>query len=236
MSNGPQLENGFVKIANELLEAIIPSLSGPEAVFFAVIRMTYGYNRLSTEIPLKKMVKLTGISMKNINRTINLAVSKGYINILSKEDKKHPTYRINKNYSTWKTSSLKRTDKTSSLERINIFTGEDSHLSYKKQLKDKRNTILKTEKEIDACDEEWKKRNLPDNNGKPHLVPDNFEYSFEMEMYAREKGILLEKVPAFFQSFMNWAKASGKKCVDWDAQFLLYADNAPTYGKQYMQK
>jgi hypothetical protein len=94
----------------------------------------------------------------------------------------------------------------------------------------------KTEKKIDACDEEWKKRNLPDNNGKPHLVPDNFEYSFEMEMYAREKGIVLEKVPAFFQSFMNWAKASGKKCVDWDAQFLLYADNAPTYGKQYMQK
>lgn len=46
MSN-PQIENGYTKIANELLEALIQAeLSGAEyRIVCFIIRQTYGYNQ-----------------------------------------------------------------------------------------------------------------------------------------------------------------------------------------------
>jgi hypothetical protein len=61
----PQLENGHFHIANELFEAIINKMPcrvpGPMAIFLAVMRETYGFNRKSAEISTERLKKLTGI-------------------------------------------------------------------------------------------------------------------------------------------------------------------------------
>ena len=90
----PQLEDGYTRIANELLEAIIKQCKGPEAILLAVIRETYGYKGYKqNEISNKRMCELTGILNKNLHRAIKDAVFKGYISILKNEDKQNPTYK-----------------------------------------------------------------------------------------------------------------------------------------------
>ena len=48
----PQLENGFLKLANELVEAICKTHLSPNEsqVLWFIIRMTYGYNKKKARI------------------------------------------------------------------------------------------------------------------------------------------------------------------------------------------
>ena len=53
----PQLSNGYVRIANELLEAICQlDVSGSEMrILLYIIRRTYGFNKDYAEIPLSEI-------------------------------------------------------------------------------------------------------------------------------------------------------------------------------------
>ena len=59
----PQIENGYTRIANELLEALLlANLSKRQLlVVFAVIRQTYGFNRKSDRISGSQIAGLTGL-------------------------------------------------------------------------------------------------------------------------------------------------------------------------------
>lgn len=69
----PQLENGYTKIANELLEGILLSdLTKDEMkITFAIIRQTYGYSRKIATISISLFQKLTGLDRRNVVRAIN---------------------------------------------------------------------------------------------------------------------------------------------------------------------
>ena len=86
----PQLENGHFHIANELFEAIIASMPcrvpGPMAIFLAVMRETYGFNRKSVEISTERFKKLTGIEHRNnIYRAIKEAVECNLISAIKND-------------------------------------------------------------------------------------------------------------------------------------------------------
>ncbi len=68
----PQLEDGYTRIANELLDAIIRArLSRRQySVLLAVIRKTYGYNRKTTPISIRQIATMTGLDRANVIRTI----------------------------------------------------------------------------------------------------------------------------------------------------------------------
>ena len=59
----PQLEDGYVRIANELLEAIIRApLSKRELmIVLAVVRKTYGYGKKTDDISLSQLAQMTGV-------------------------------------------------------------------------------------------------------------------------------------------------------------------------------
>ena len=99
-----QLENGYLKIANELYEALCKlHLSGYEnQVLRAVIRLTYGYNRKSAEIDLKKFQELTGI--KQTSRISEAIIHLLAMNIIRKSGGQRGKFSINKHYNRWKTS------------------------------------------------------------------------------------------------------------------------------------
>ena len=64
---GPQLENGYTRLANELLEALTrQKLHGREwAVIMAVARYTYGYQRKTHCITGGLIATMTNISAKH---------------------------------------------------------------------------------------------------------------------------------------------------------------------------
>jgi phage replication O-like protein O len=111
----PQIEDGYTKIAHELLEAITPQMAAPWAVFFAVMRMAYGYSKKSAEITYDKLMQLTGIAHRpNICRAIKQAESMGIIDVIRSDNRKPLTFSINKRYRTWKpvikTDNIIKTD------------------------------------------------------------------------------------------------------------------------------
>jgi phage replication O-like protein O len=223
----PQLENGYTRFANELLEATIKKCKGPIAVFFAVARQTYGYQKKSAEIPNEKMCELTGISMKNIHRAINDAVGKNLISILKNEDKTNPTYSINKEYKNW--NFLKNEEVSSKMRK--------SSSKMRKSSSKMRKIILKNEDTPIKENIKKKKENLKKGALKKNravLWPKDFHLTEKMRAYAVSKGIDEKKLDDFFQDFQDWAESKGATYKNWEAAFRTRVNKAPEYGKQFM--
>ncbi len=120
----PQTENGFTKIANEILEALIrTSLSGQELkIALLVIRKTYGFSKKVDFISLTQMAKALACSkircaqvVKNLEAMKVLTVNEN-INGVGK------SYRFNKDYSQWNTvnKNINRIEKTKQTVNENI--------------------------------------------------------------------------------------------------------------------
>jgi phage replication O-like protein O len=69
----PQIENGYTKVANELLDAIykIPLSRYESQVFWYIIRKTYGYNKKKDWISSTQITEDTKILKQNVSRTLS---------------------------------------------------------------------------------------------------------------------------------------------------------------------
>jgi phage replication O-like protein O len=69
----PQLEDGFTRIANELLETILGfGFSHREqSVIFAIIRKTYGYGRKTDDMSASQIGALCGVARQHVTTTLN---------------------------------------------------------------------------------------------------------------------------------------------------------------------
>jgi phage replication O-like protein O len=102
---GPQTQDGFTRIANELLDALLfARLTGQQlAVVMAVVRKTYGFNKRSDDIGLSQIRKITNIDKSNLSRTIAQLVD---LRILHRADGQYAhTLSLNKHYRQWKLES-----------------------------------------------------------------------------------------------------------------------------------
>ena len=98
----PQLKNGFVRLANEIYEALAKFRIPGEArqVLDFIIRKTYGWNKKEDVIPLSQFVAGTGMKKSNVCRAINHLI---HLNLIIKNDNARGTsYRFNKNFDEWK--------------------------------------------------------------------------------------------------------------------------------------
>lgn len=104
----PQLENGYTRIANELIEAIIRSkFNGTQyAIILATIRKTYGYHVQSHTLGVAFFTTVTGRNRRYVAEALRelirrniLIVKSGYTFGKSRE------LQLNKDYETWLDSS-----------------------------------------------------------------------------------------------------------------------------------
>lgn len=99
----PQLENGYTRIAHELLEAIIHAhfTSRQYAVIFAVIRKTYGVKgSKEAAISISEISQMADISRANASRTVNELVSMNVLHLHGVQSQTR-IIGINKNYEEW---------------------------------------------------------------------------------------------------------------------------------------
>jgi len=111
----PQLENGYTKIANEIMDAFAKNrIPGEQRqILDVIIRKTYGFNKKEDSISNSQFVELTGLKKGNVTRAIKTLIEKGIViksdNAVIKSDNKYiPIYRFNKNYKEWKLLSKKQ--------------------------------------------------------------------------------------------------------------------------------
>lgn len=97
----PQLEDGYTKLANELLDALIGAgLTARQwAVVMAIIRKTYGFNKKADEIGLSQLAAMTGIDKTHLSRTVReLEAAK----VIHRQVGTHAhSLSINKKHSQW---------------------------------------------------------------------------------------------------------------------------------------
>lgn len=105
----PQLENGYTRIANEILEALARNrIPGePRQVFDVILRKTYGFHKKVDAISLSQFVLATGINRPNIIRAIKQLIT---MNLIIKYDTGITCkYSINKDFISWRPLSKKIT-------------------------------------------------------------------------------------------------------------------------------
>lgn len=105
----PQIENGFTKIANETMEALMRTRIPGEArqILDTVIRKTCGWNKQEDIISLSQFNLFTGIVKPSLIRGIKQLLS---MNLIYKKAKgKNSFYCFNKDFSTWKPLAKKLT-------------------------------------------------------------------------------------------------------------------------------
>ena len=139
----PQIENGYTKIANEIIEALAGiRISGEEMqALWVILRKTYGWNKKEDKISLSQFALLTGVKKPNIIRAIKKLLSKKIIII--KNDNGNPLkYRFNKDFDAWKPLSKK----------ITVIKKDNKSLSKmiptKETVQKKKRSFVETQKEF----------------------------------------------------------------------------------------
>jgi phage replication O-like protein O len=99
----PQIENGFVRIAGELLAAIMKAeLSGSEfRVMMAVVAKTYGWNKKEDQISIGQLMDMTGLTRRGVCKSTAALVNKKALGREQKGTTLTTTYWIQKDYDKW---------------------------------------------------------------------------------------------------------------------------------------
>lgn len=98
----PQLENGYTKISNEILDQLIRIKINSDAlkVSLFVIRKTYGFNKKQDRISLSQFVLATQLKKSVICRALTRLNNMNIIIRIANDE--CTIYRFNKDFDTWK--------------------------------------------------------------------------------------------------------------------------------------
>lgn len=136
-----QPENGFTRIANELLDELCKlRLNGSQwSIILAVWRSTYGWNKKSHRISLTFLENKTSMRKSQIKRELDSLIEMKIIKEYKKATFNEPReIGFNKNYSEYSTLNRVQSSNQDSVQYPNQSTAQYSNQSTKKDiLKDK---------------------------------------------------------------------------------------------------
>jgi phage replication O-like protein O len=116
----PQIEDGYTRISNELLDAIAKSQFNATQlkILLVCMRRTYGYQKKEAELSLTFLSKGTGTGKRYIQREI-LKLLDDNVLILVREStfKNSRIISLNKDYTTWNSRTIEQ-------QTVNCTTGE----------------------------------------------------------------------------------------------------------------
>lgn len=208
------LDNGYTRIANELLEAVmLANLTQHQLlVFFAIARKTYGYNKKSDWVGNEQLSKLTGMLPHKCSAAKSELVSRGIL----LTEKRHVS--INKNIHEWKEKQVY--PKKASLPESGKKTLPESGKSdYPNQVNTKDNTTKEKKDNKNTMSEEV--RSTDEKSNSESTKQDPFIEPFEKIFWiAGMRKVGKDKCKTAFKSkFKEWRKETGGS-IDEFAKFL----------------
>ena len=154
----PTLENGYTKIANEIMDTLCRTrIAGEERqILDCILRKTYGWNKCEDSISLSQFVEMTGIKKPNVVRSIKALLSKKIITVIKKDNRTSEVYKFNNDFDTWIPLSKKI---TLSKKIMTVIKKDNASLSKKIPTKETttKETITKEKihmsvsKKTDSC-------------------------------------------------------------------------------------
>jgi len=106
--DSPQLESGYTRIANCLLEGILayPFMGGELRVVFAVIRLTYGWGKKSAVLKVRELALVGGLSQRHAKRLIK-QLTRDKILFRTPLNRVRVVIGLNKDFSTWRLRKIR---------------------------------------------------------------------------------------------------------------------------------
>lgn len=102
--SSPQVEDGYTRIANELMDALclvrIPGQA--RQVLDFIMRKTYGFNKASDCIANSQFVAGTGLKKDKVCHMLDMLAGMNLIIVAEKGNNPAKTYAINKDYASWR--------------------------------------------------------------------------------------------------------------------------------------
>jgi phage replication O-like protein O len=101
MSASPQLEDGYIKIVNELFDAVLryPFTARQLKVVLAIMRKTYGFNKKIDDVSSSQIGEMSGMARTHATNTLNELAR---MNVIFKAKGKYGSLvELNKNYKVW---------------------------------------------------------------------------------------------------------------------------------------
>jgi len=97
----PQIENGYLRIANELYDALLAhNLTGRQfKIVMAVLRKTYGYNKKKDDLSASQIGAICGIARNHVTEELNRLTE---LRVITKSAGEYGSViGINKNHWEW---------------------------------------------------------------------------------------------------------------------------------------
>ena len=221
------LDDGYTRIANELLEAIASAdLTARQLkLMLAYIRKTYGFNKKTDRIADEQIAQLTGLSRQNVNKAKKELISMNFLFMDGSQ------IGVNKEVSAWHFSKcLQVSNLVSKLETSSVFKLETNEVS--KPETHKRHS-LKTKKDntnkppIVPREENSVKPEKPKKNATQY--PNNFSPNDGNKKLADSLGVSLDsEVPAF----ADYHQSRGSTFKDWNLALNTWLRNAAKFGRK----
>lgn len=196
-AENPQVEDGYTRIANELLDAMLahPFSKRELKILMAVIRKTYGYNKKRDDLPLSQLAKMTGLDRSHISRSVADLATAGVLRVCV--GKYGQSIELNKKYSQW-------VAKTARVAKTATDCCQNSN-----------STVAKT-----ATSKDNSKRQYSKDKSTPRKtpLPQDFEISDRVRQWAQKNGYT--NLHDHLEAFKLKAEAKGYKYVNWDSAFM----------------
>ena len=111
--SSPQLENGYIRIANELYQAMYKAnLSASELrILHFIVYQTFGYNKKSRRLSLSYIANGTGIPIRTVRRSLKNLIDRCVVFSEAEYQNETKILSINKKYTQWRPSKNGRTDR-----------------------------------------------------------------------------------------------------------------------------
>lgn len=214
------LEDGYTRTANELLEAVM--LSGLTQhqllIVMAVWRKTYGYNKKMDWIGNEQFAGLTGMAATKCSTARNELIRMG---VLVQQGRQ---VGMNKAVSEWKTKFNGFSKTFTESVKKTFPESVKSDLPKRSNTKD---NITKDNKDIKNIGGDEKKKSPKKVKKSTQRSPD-FYPSAKHESLAHELGVNLQNE---FLKFVDYHDSKGTTFKNWDAALNMWLRNAVRYGK-----
>lgn len=232
-------DNGFTRIANELLEAVIGAglTQNQMLITLAVIRKTYGYNKTSDWVGNAQLSELTGLPETRCSTERNKLIK---MKVLSLNGR---LIGINKEVSAWQTK-FHGNGKPAITESVNITEPVNFTESVKETFTESVNpglqNLLNTKDNIT--------KDKKDNNNNTPVVPEALKPVKEIKRatqfpknllpndrnreLAKELGVNLQSE---FDAFADHHQAKGTTFKDWNLALNTWLRNAVKFGNKPAQ-
>lgn len=207
----PQLEDGYIKIATKIMQALIKTRIPGEArqVLDCILSKSYGKQRKRADITNSVFAATTGVSRPHVTRALKVLFD---MNIIVLEEPN--IYRFQKNFNAWKSLPKRGTIMSEMIQKPVAKKGNKPKPPQSAKVSQPDNAITPQQKVVKA----YRIKRFPGLSAKPEPQRTTAIAKWNADNYGR----CSREAMSLIQCFSSWEEAVD--CIDWVGSFMNQKD------------